>query len=306
MVTKDIAPRGPLFRSLRAVFRLIASDSLLASQRDFRNKVSTNGIGYALRLKADAYLGKYRCSVCGCRVRTFLPLSAEFLEEQIKYGFPYLPADAEMCNGANYSCPHCEASDRDRLFALCLSEYFQKLTPDDLIKIVDFAPAFGLSSFIRRIIARAPCPVIYRTADLLRSDVDDIVDITDMKLYRDDSVDFFICSHVLEHVDNDRRALAELYRILRPGAQGILVVPILLNGDEMDEDPSVTDLAERWRRFGQPDHVRRYSKAEFLSRTQQAGFTIHQLGVEHFGKETFAENCITDQSILYIVEKREQ
>jgi len=233
-------------------------------------------------------------------------LPTEYLEEQIKYGFPYLPRDAEMCNGANYSCPHCEASDRDRLFALCLSEYFQKLTPDDSIKILDFAPVFGLSSFIRRRIARAPCPVMYRTADLLRSDVDDNVDITNMKLYGNDSVDFFICSHVLEHVDNDRKALAELYRILRPRAQGILVVPILLHGDEMDEDPSVTDPAERWRRFGQPDHVRRYSKAEFLLRTQQAGFTIHQLGVEHFGKEAFAEHCITDQSILYLVEKREQ
>jgi hypothetical protein len=33
--------------------------------------------------------------------------------------------------------------------------------------------------------------------------------------------------------------------------QGILVVPIVLSIDEIDEDPSVTDVAERWRRFGQ-------------------------------------------------------
>lgn len=57
----------------------------------------------------------------------------------------------------------------------------------------------------------------YRTADLMMSGVDDVVDITDMNSYADGSFDFFICSHILEHVSDDGRALNELYRVLTAG-----------------------------------------------------------------------------------------
>lgn len=303
MVTKDIPQKGATFRFLRAVFRAIAPDSLIATQRDFRNKLAARGLKYTLQLKADSYFGKLRCSVCARRVRRFDPLSPDYLNEQLRHGFKYTPADAETCNQPSYSCPHCEATDRDRLYALYLSSYFPTIIPGSDIKIVDFAPSPSLSAFIRKSIDHRPIRVSYRTADLLWDHVDDRVDLMNMTLYGDSSVDFFICSHVLEHVENDRKALAELYRILKQRGRGILIVPILVTDDQMDEDPTVTDPTERWRRFGQDDHVRRYSKAEFLSRTQQAGFTIHQLGVEHFGQDIFNQHGITQRSVLYIVEK---
>jgi SAM-dependent methyltransferase len=303
VATKDIPQTGTAFRMIRAVFRAIAPDSLVAMQRDFRNKLAARGLKYTLQLRADSYFGKLRCSVCNRRVRQFEPLSPSYLQDQLRYGWKYTAADAETCNQESYSCPHCEATDRDRLYALYLSDYFRSVTGGSAVKIVDFAPSPPLSVFIRKSIARAPYRVSYVTADLFRHDVDDNVDIMDMNLYRDESVDFFICSHVLEHVENDRKALAELYRILKQGGRGILIVPILLTDDVMDEDPSVTDPAERWRRFGQNDHVRRYSKREFLLRTQQAGFGVQQLGWEQFGKDAFDEHGITERSVLYVVEK---
>ena len=121
----------------------------------------------------------------------------------------------------------------------------------------------------------------------------------DMNLYGDSSVDFFICSHVLEHVEDDRKALRELYRILRQGGQGILIVPIILTIDEIDEDPYVTDEAERWRRFGQFDHVRIYSKPGFL-KSGGGGFTTTQLGSKT-SEGDIQEHAISDQSVLYIV-----
>jgi len=303
MVTEDIPQKGRVFRFLRAVFRIMAPESFIEMQRNFRNKLAVGGLTYALKLSADSYLGKHRCSVCARRVRLFLPISSEYLNDLINYGWKYTAADAETCNLESYLCPHCEANDRDRLCALYLSRYFQTLTPGRTLRLVDFAPSLPLSGFIRKAIARASRSVSYVTADLLRPDVDDLVDVMDMTIYGDRSVDFFICSHVLEHVENDRKALDELYRILKPVGRGILIVPILMTDEAMDEDPSITVPAERWRRFGQDDHVRRYSKAEFLSRTQQVGFTIHQFGAEYFGKDTFNEHGITDQSVLYIVEK---
>ena len=105
--------------------------------------------------------------------------------------------------------------------------------------------------------------------------VDDKVDISNMWLYDNNQFDFFICSHVLEHVPDDHKALSELHRILKPGGTGILMVPIILGLEEIDEDPFETDESERWRRFGQHDHVRVYSKEGFLKRARDAGFFIY-------------------------------
>ena len=80
-------------------------------------------------------------------------------------------------------------------------------------------------------------------------------------------------------------------------------MPIVLSiDDEIDEDPSVTDVAERWRRFGQDGHVRLYSKQGFVKRVEEAGFVVHQLGQKFFGQKVFKQYGITPQSVLYIVE----
>jgi len=171
------------------------------------------------------------------------------------------------------------------------------------IRIVDFAPLKSLSQFIRHKLESLGRPHAYRTADLYDPEANDKVDLMDMKLYRDGEFDFFICSHVLEHVEDDRKALSELFRITKPGGRGILMAPIALTIDQTDEDPRLTDEAERWRRFGQNDHVRLYSKQGFLDRLVEAGFEVQQLGVDYFGKASFEENAIGRGSILYVVSR---
>lgn len=292
---------GAVYRALRYGFRLLPN-SVVTPLRGFRYSIVSHGLTQTLRWKVDSFTGKYRCSVCSRRVRVFLPLDPSMLEDLRKHGWKFQKHEAETSNIDSYSCPHCDASDRDRLYALYLADYFQRVRAPGTIKIVDFGPTPSLSRFISKKIARST-RFLYVTADLLMGHVDDKVDMTDMKIYDDNSVDFFICSHVLEHVDDDRKALSELYRILKRGGRGILVVPIILTIEEIDEDPSVTDPAERCRRFGQDDHVRLYSKNGFLLRVRAAGFTVHQLGADHFGKDTFRQHGITEQSVLYIVEK---
>jgi SAM-dependent methyltransferase len=90
------------------------------------------------------------------------------------------------------------------------------------------------------------------------------------------SFDVVLCVHVLEHVPDDAAALRELHRILKPGGWGVIQVPILR--ETTDEDPSLTDPAERLRRFGQEDHVRIYGR-DFAGRLEAAGF---ELDVQHF------------------------
>ena len=307
MPTGDKAQTGAVYSALRLGFRAMPRPvrSALVGALNSAARVR-DGLKPRLRrvkLKAGSVVGRRRCSVCESRVGRFDPLPAVFVEEARRHGFKYEVEEAETCNAKNYMCPHCGAADRDRLYALYLRDYLAGVTSEGAVKLVDFAPSAPLSDFIRRLTARLPQDFSYRTADLFMEGADDRVDITDMRAYGDGSVDFFICSHVLEHVADDRKALGELRRILKPGGRGILVVPIVLTAEEIDEDPSVTDAAERWRRFGQDDHVRLYSKQGFLSRVREAGFAVEQLGREHFGADTFRRHGITDRSVLYVVEK---
>lgn len=257
----------------------------------------------ALQARARALLAKYDCPVCGTRVNAFRPLPEYYTENLEKYGWPYEVTEAETCNHLGYLCPNCEASDRDRLYAIYVKDYLQGLQPGSVIRIVDFAPSPPLSQFIRKEIAKSTQEISYRTADAFAANVDDTVDISDLKPYQDDHFDFFLCSHVLEHVIDDRKALRELHRILKNGGKGILMVPIILSINEIDEDPTVVDEGERWRRFGQDDHVRLYSKNGFLDRVREAGFTVYQYGRDFFGEELFSRSGISAESVLYVVEK---
>jgi ubiquinone/menaquinone biosynthesis C-methylase UbiE len=62
------------------------------------------------------------------------------------------------------------------------------------------------------------------------------VDITDTP-FDDRSFDVLYCSHVLEHVPGDHKAMQECYRVLKSGAWAALMVPIFR--EPTVEDPSI-------------------------------------------------------------------
>ena len=98
------------------------------------------------------------------------------------------------------------------------------------------------------------------------------MDITRLAL-REAAVDGVVCIHVLEHIPDDRAALHELYRVLRPGGWGILQVPLDPAREVTYEDPSITRPEDRRRHFLQEDHVRLYGR-DFAARLRQAGFIV--------------------------------
>lgn len=240
---------------------------------------------------------QYYCPVCERRVKRFMPLPDFYRDQAELHGYLYSLDDAETLNYNQYSCPYCSSTDRDRLYALYLRERSVCHEIKGKLEIVEFAPVKPLGRMIKKLGA-----FNLRTADLFMKEVDDKVNLEDMSLYQDESFDCFICSHVLEHVPDDRKALRELLRILKPGGWGILMVPIILLLDEIDEDSGLSE-GERWRRFGQGDHLRMYSKKGFICRAEEAGFTVKQYGWQHFSRELFNKAGIDMKSILYIVEK---
>src|SRR5437899_3187338 len=93
---------------------------------------------------------KYRCPVCDSHVEAFQPLPQFYTDNLQKYGCPFKAEEAETCNYRNYSCPSCQASDRDRLYALYLRDYLRKIESGGVVKVIDFAPSAPLSQFIRK------------------------------------------------------------------------------------------------------------------------------------------------------------
>lgn len=234
----------------------------------------------------------YRCGLCGKEVK-YVSIENDLGSKLKEYGFPYKLADFETISYRKYKCPSCGAADRDRLYKIYIDKFenFDKNT-----KILDFAPSKQIESYLRP-------KTNYRSADLLIDGVDDKIDITNME-YKNNTFDFFICSHILEHVDDDAKALSELYRVLKYGGRGILMTPIIDKNGVQDEDPSIKDVSERWRRFAQDDHVRLYQKDVFLNRVKQAGFVVRQYNYKSLGLWSIIKNGITLKSTLYILEKK--
>ena len=111
----------------------------------------------------------------------------------------------------------------------------------------------------------------YLSADLSSPRAMEKLDITDIP-YPDETFDVIYCSHVLEHVLDDRRAMREFCRVMKDIGWAILLVPI--TSEKTFEDSSIVAPAERLRVFGQKDHVRRYGP-DYVDRLRDAGFTVH-------------------------------
>jgi SAM-dependent methyltransferase len=284
-------PQGVIQKAVLSVVQRLVPSSL-------RTRLG----GLRRALAARSYAGTtHACSVCGAGLRGFRPLAAleggKYVADVDVAGRVHKAADYETLNLEAFQCPACAAPDKARLYALYLAERLPSLTAP--ARLVHFAPEGGLSTFIKGVNPG----IEYRTADLNRSDVDDQADLTDLRCYADASVAAFLCSHILEHVPDDRAAMRELFRILHPRGFGIVMVPILLSLDGTYEDPSKTTPAERLRHFGLEDHLRIYAKADFVARLQKVGFAVDTFGVEHFGAERFRRHGITPTSVLYVVRK---
>lgn len=188
-------------------------------------------------------LSKY-CPVCHSWVRSFK-----------QYGLKSRP-DAQ--------CPICNALERHRFLWL----FFKKHTT-----LFDGTPkkmlCFALESCIEHNFQKFDY-LEYLNADLYDSKATIKVDITNIQ-FSDEIFDVVYCSHVLEHVENDSKAICEMLRVLKKGGQAIVLVPILV--ERTYEDPSITDPAERERLFGQHDHVRLYGP-DFKDRLIAAGFMV--------------------------------
>lgn len=239
--------------------------------------------------------GSYVCVVCNKRIRKFFPFSIDIQNRAKSNGFTYDFKRMETLNYHQCNCPFCMSTDRERLYLIFLEKYLND--KNKTYSILDFAPTAAFASRIRR------SGQSYTSTDLFRKDVDIQLDICDMKEIGDNHFDFIICSHVLEHVPDPDKAMREIFRILRAEGKAIIMVPLFWDVQSTLEDTAHNTDELRLRYYGQEDHVRIFSKTDFINRLQVAGFNITQIKSTAFDVQTIKENGISSNSILYICSK---
>lgn len=115
-------------------------------------------------------------------------------------------------------CPNCGCSGRHRLEKLVLDRLAQSYDFSTK-RLLHFAPEPFLSPYFRRVFGQ------YTSADLAMEGVDLRLDLTALEI-EDGRYDVVIACHVLEHIRDDRKAIAEIRRILASGGMAVLAVPI--------------------------------------------------------------------------------
>jgi len=232
---------------------------------------------------------EFYCPFCEKHATEFLPtgLDIPVLKEKNVVGGGYR---------LNAMCPHCHSTDRERLIYLYLRNKKDYLFCKNL-KLLHVAPEGNL----QRVLMAKP-NIEYLSADLSSPLATVQMDITDIK-YEDNSFDVVICNHVLEHIPDDRKAMAELYRVLKPGGWAILQVPISLSLDQTFEDPLVTTPEEREKVFGQSDHVRIYAK-DYTDRLEEVGFSVEVYSFAgEFGESAIRKYGLLKDENIYIFSK---
>lgn len=225
--------------------------SRLKSRIPLRLQPQAKVLYYTLR--AIRYRGNaVECPICKGHFQRFLPSGI----------VPFRPQAI---------CPRCGASERHRQLWLYLQQHTNLFTAP--LDVLHFAPEYSLTKQLAR-----RSNLRYITADLYRPAMVK-ADITNIP-FADHTFDVILCSHVLEHIPDDRRAMRELNRVLKPGGWAILLVPIELDRPITFEDATVATPQERLRIFGQDDHVRIYGR-DYISRLQDAGFTVHLEAFTH-------------------------
>ncbi len=232
-----------------------------------------------LALRAAWYRGRsHECPCCGTSARAFVAGGGSWRRRERGY------------------CPRCNAKARHRRIWLHLERH------TDLgrvpLKFLHVAPHYSMG---RRISKTAG--VEYTAIDLEPLPfVTQVADVTDLP-FDADRFDAVLCVHVLEHVEDDKRAISELARVLRPGGWALFSFPLDL-GAPTYEDPSIVGAKARAAAFGESTHVRIYGN-DAVARFEAAGFevtmdlaaSIPEDEAEHYGL-LFDENILMCRKVV--------
>lgn len=225
----------------------------------------------------------FRCSICG-ETNEFndfgwdLPI---FREKKIIGGGHRIAVE----------CPICKANDRMRWVDYVISK-FTNIYKNKCV-VLHIAPEKSIEDKIRQ---NYKCK--YITGDIQEGVADCCVNVEKME-FPDNYFDYIIINHVLEHVENERKAVGELSRCLKDGGTLIFSMPICLD-QETFEDPNIVSITDRERYYGQMDHVRLYGN-DVIKRFNDMGINAVELCVKNIlSKNKIKKLRLSEEDRIYI------
>ena len=208
------------------------------------------------------------------------PINGKFYRKFLPYGY--------VKQRKNALSPGTLSLERHRLLWLYLNNETDFFTKK--IKVLHIAPEQCFYKIFKNL-----KNINYTTFDLNSPLADIKGDICKMP-FQVNSFDYILCNHVLEHIDDDIKAMMEIFRVLNFNGTAILQVPIDFNNTTTLEDNSITNRQERIEKFGQYDHVRLYG-LDYFKRLKNIGFEVRQV--------QYALNFKQEEVLKYGIEKNE-
>ena len=230
----------------------------------------------------------------------YCPICEQGFDKFYEFGFTNKVIEDYEIVGAglnkNGSCPQCLSNDRERHLYLYIKEAHEYLFSES-IYMLHIAPEKNLYELFK-----SNKNINYLTGGFDMQLAMEKIDITKIP-EKDNTFDFIICNHVLEHVPNDLDAIKELYRVLKKGGQAILQVPISFKNKKTFEDNDIFDPSDRLKYFGQSDHVRIYG-LDYFERLESAGFSVNIVDFQStLSKTELLKYSLVPQEKIFLCKK---
>ena len=201
-------------------------------------------------------------------------------------------------NRINACCPNCGSLERTRL----LWYYIQhKNLLEGTHRLLHVAPERSLYKLFRMNPTIEYLPIDKFTKGYEYPSKTKNMDVTALN-FKDQSVDGIICVHVLEHVLDDKKALEEFFRVLKQNSWALVLVPYDKNKKKTYEDSSIVTPAERFKNFGQTDHVRIYC-TDFIERFKAVGFKIEDWEFQKTIDKKEKEKYVFKETDIFLLRK---
>lgn len=201
------------------------------------------------KLISPIYFGqKFYCNCCNKQFKKFFP----------KGNIPR----------KNAECPFCFSLERTRVLDFYLANEL-KLYQQKNIKLLHFAPEHGLFNKLKKI-----KNIEYIDADINLAYARNVIDIVDIP-FPDNYFDYIICSHVLGHIPDEKKAINELFRTLKINATA-LIMTLLSKNNSTFEDENIKTPEARLKHYGE-DNLCRLHGLDFGKRLEFAGFEVERV-----------------------------
>ena len=189
---------------------------------------------------------------------------------------------------SNSKCPGCSSLERHRLLWLYLTNELKILTSE--INLLNIAPDYATQTKLSSL-----PNVNYTSVDLDSHLAMQKADLTNLP-FEENMFNAIICYHVLEHIEDDSKAMSEILRVLKPGGWAIIQSPIDDEREKTFEDFTITSPQERKKIFGQEDHVRIYGR-DYFTKLKNLGFNVTE--------DTFIKKFSESEITKYGLDKNE-